>query len=627
MRRRFEFRRPCTALLIPLAVLGVASPKMSSVERVRINDNRLAVGRLVNGVLTVHLDAREGEWHPEGDSTAGIIVRAFGADGGPVQVPGPLLRVPKGTEIHAYVRNSLPGQRLVLHGMNTRGSPAGPNDTVSVGSGEEREIRITASEVGTFYYWAASTTARGLGQRLSSDAELSGAFIVDPPGPPPPADRVFLITYWVRRGTVDTAATVQRVAINGKVWPHTERLTYTVGDSVRIRVINAGFGAHPMHLHGFYYKVDSRGDEQVSTDVSHDPSPYMVNTERLSSGLTMSMTWVPTRTGNWLFHCHDPVHVAASVALNGLPAPARSTHEHHMLDMSGPVLGISVLPPDGHTVLTPEPVARRRLRLIASADTGAAGPEPSYSYVLDDGRGPHPHAHRAGPTLVLERGEPVSITVVNRLPEPTSVHWHGIELDAYYDGVPGFSGHPGHLTPQIAPGDSFVARFTPPRSGTFMYHPHLSEVKQQQAGLDGALLVVDSPAMWDSTTDLPIVVTTPRRRSEQDTVVYVNGTSTPPERALRSGAAYRFRFMNLHNGRPGLIMKIMRGSELLTWRWVAKDGMDVPTERATMRPSSQQLGNGETYDFAFTAPAVGALHLDVTSGLGVLLASVPLRVK
>ena len=47
---------------------------------------------------------------------------------------------------------------------------------------------------------------------------------------------------------------------------------------------------------------------------------------------------------------------------------------------------------------------------------------------------------RVGPQVVLNRGEPVSIMVVNRLPEPTAVHWHGIELESFFDGVPGSAG-------------------------------------------------------------------------------------------------------------------------------------------------------------------------------------------
>ena len=83
-----------------------------------------------------------------------------------------------------------------------------------------------------------------------------------------------------------------------------------------------------------------------------------------------------------------------------------------------------------------------------------------------------------GPTLVLERDEPVEITLVNRLPEATAIHWHGMELESYYDGVHGWSGAGVRVTPMIEPGESFVVRFTPPRAGTFIYHTHLHDRRQ-----------------------------------------------------------------------------------------------------------------------------------------------------
>jgi FtsP/CotA-like multicopper oxidase with cupredoxin domain len=53
--------------------------------------------------------------------------------------------------------------------------------------------------------------------------------------------------------------------------------------------------------------------------------------------------------------------------------------------------------------------------------------------------------------LVLTRGEPTAIEVVNRSGEPTAVHWHGIELESYYDGVAGWSGTPGRTAPRFDP--------------------------------------------------------------------------------------------------------------------------------------------------------------------------------
>ena len=82
--------------------------------------------------------------------------------------------------------------------------------------------------------------------------------------------------------------------INGLSWPATERLTYQLGDTVRWRVINLSSQAHPMHLHGFYFEVDSLGDGLRDQPIdAQDRHPVV--TQLLQSGATMSMTWTPER--------------------------------------------------------------------------------------------------------------------------------------------------------------------------------------------------------------------------------------------------------------------------------------------------------------------------------------------
>jgi FtsP/CotA-like multicopper oxidase with cupredoxin domain len=278
----------------------------------------------------------------------------------------------------------------------------------------------------------------------------------------------------------------------------------------------------------------------------------------------------------------------------------------------------------------PGEAPRRRLRLVAQPDPAGGGTdaEPAYGYVLHDGARATPDAGPLlpGPTILLKRGEPVSISVVNRLGEPTAVHWHGIELDSYYDGVADFSGHPGHVARAIAPGDSFEARFTPPRAGTFMYHPHADELRQQQAGLSGALLVLDDPAAYDPAHDLVLLLTVPRRAADAARVL-VNGSLAPAPRELRVGERYRLRIVDLHTVRPSMIMRLLRDSTPVAWRAVAKDGMELPPERATVRPAVQQMGNGETYDFEFVPSTAGDLRFTVTSAVGVPLAAMTLRVR
>ena len=84
-----------------------------------------------------------------------------------------------------------------------------------------------------------------------------------------------------------------------------------------------------------------------------------------------------------------------------------------------------------------------------------------------------------GPTIEVVEGDRLRIFVTNRLPEHTTVHWHGQRLPSGMDGVGGLT------QPHIAPGKTFVYEFTARRPGTFMYHPHADEMVQMAMGMMG----------------------------------------------------------------------------------------------------------------------------------------------
>jgi FtsP/CotA-like multicopper oxidase with cupredoxin domain len=84
-----------------------------------------------------------------------------------------------------------------------------------------------------------------------------------------------------------------------------------------------------------------------------------------------------------------------------------------------------------------------------------------------------------GPTIEVVEGDRVRVFVTNRLPEHTSVHWHGQRLPNGMDGVAGLT------QPGIRPGKTFVYEFTARRPGTFMYHPHADEMAQMAMGMMG----------------------------------------------------------------------------------------------------------------------------------------------
>jgi FtsP/CotA-like multicopper oxidase with cupredoxin domain len=593
-------------------------------EPITVSENRVASGVLTGTTLAIRLEARTGEWHPDRDTDPGVVVKAFAPDGGSLQIPGPLIRVREGTEIRASVRNRLAKDPLIVHGLHTRVSKPAAAPIV-IPPGETREVAFVAGKPGTYYYWAGTDPTIAFGDRAPADSQLSGAFIVDPREGPVLPDRVLLIALW-GNPQPDPGA-VRRIVINGRSWPHTERLAYRVGDSVRMRVINAGAASHPMHLHGFYFNVDSRGDGREDNVFPPGSPAHMAVTERLATGRTFSLTWKPTRPGNWLFHCHDNVHLLPGGPVDGTPAPKSAAPHHvenHALQMmAGPVMGITVT---GRSIEPAASTAKpRRLRLVARVDAGGTAEEPAFGYTLENGKTP-PQPYLPGPTIVLRRGEPVAITVANQLPEPTAVHWHGIELESYYDGVAGFAGEGKRIAPAIPPGGSFEARFTPPRSGTFIYHTHIDEVRQLQAGLSGALLVVDAPETYDPGHDLVLLVTAPRQDPAAD-VVLLNGTAKPAPLEMRVGQRYRLRLINVHTFRPNMRMRLLRESSLLSWRALAKDGMELPADRRVEGTAEIQMGNGETYDFEFVPSSAGDIRFDVTNQGGVLLVSMPIRVR
>jgi FtsP/CotA-like multicopper oxidase with cupredoxin domain len=88
-----------------------------------------------------------------------------------------------------------------------------------------------------------------------------------------------------------------------------------------------------------------------------------------------------------------------------------------------------------------------------------------------------------GPTIAAVEGDRVRILVTNKLPEHTSIHWHGIFLPNGMDGVGGLT------QPHIQPGETYVYEFTLRQHGTFMYHPHADEMLQLAVGMMGFFII------------------------------------------------------------------------------------------------------------------------------------------
>lgn len=162
------------------------------------------------------------------------------------------------------------------------------------------------------------------------------------------------------------------------------------------------------------------------------------------------------------------------------------------------------------------------------------------------------------PIIRARQGRRIRIRFINRLSEPTTIHWHGIRIENAMDGVPFLTQRP------VQPGEAFLYDFTCPDAGTFWYHPHVNSLTQLGKGLTGAFIVDEAEPLgfdheavvqlrdWRLDKEggwLPLSI--PRqaaRAGTLGTVKTVNG-KIKPVLDIPAGGLIRARFLNLDNTR------------------------------------------------------------------------------
>jgi len=611
-----RYWRGCLILvwLMAAAEAGAWANDAPEIPRIITHDNTEAAGKLEDGVLTLRLEIREGDWHPDADDGPGMPIFAFAEEGKNPSIPGPMIRVPQGTRIRVSVKNATLFFPAFLHGLNRR--PGKADEVIKIPAGETQEVTFLAGEPGTYYYWASTGVDAPVDSRQSWDTQLDGAFIVDGQGGRSD-DRVMMIGLWYawlvpfdfNRGFH------QIPTVNGKSWPHTTRLSYDMGETIRWRVINASVGVHPMHLHGSYFQIESTGDGERDTSYGEKERRSVV-TEVLPEGHTMAMSWKPTHAGNWIFHCHLADHFGEEIAnqvseMTG--APSEKLEHHHGKGMAGLVVGIEIKPSSSANAIPDLAAPARKLELVVDRNKDETDARHRIQISLADGKNISSTAagSELGPTIVLHRDETTEITVVNRLATPTAIHWHGIELESYYDGVVDLGGDSRQVTPRIEPGASFVARMTPPRAGTFIYHTHWHDMDQLTKGLYGPLIVLEPGEKYDAEHDRVYVVS----RGGADifySPMLLNGMEHPTGSELRAGERYRLRFINITPSDDGTSMVLAAAGKPVSWTPVAKDGAELPARFRETCEAKFKFAAGETYDFEFRPGKSGKLELQTS---------------
>jgi manganese oxidase len=321
------------------------------------------------------------------------------------------------------------------------------------------------------------------------------------------------------------------------------------------------------------------------------------------------MAWSPTRPGNWIMHCHLAGHLSQNVALDTESGVAHNEMEGmHPSDgphqMFGLVIGITVAP-NGQVAKAHGP--ERKIRVYLRSQPHQYGDKVGFAFVVAGSKEDRPGIKLAvpGSALILEKDQPVAVTIINQSGiDRASIHWHGIELESYPDGVPGWSGSGKHIIPAIAPGDSLTVHFTPPRAGSFMYHSHFNEATQIGSGAYAPIIVLNKGEKFDAERDRFLFISDGGAPGNviagPPPPVLLNGKSLPDPIELKAGTTYRFRLFNLKNDDIEQIALLDETDKPIMWKAVAKDGADLPASQSTMQPATLLFGSGEIYDFLYT---------------------------
>jgi FtsP/CotA-like multicopper oxidase with cupredoxin domain len=164
------------------------------------NDNRTVAGKLQDSVLTLRLVAQRATWYPEGPEGCGVTLYAFAEEGKAAQIPGPLLRVAVGTEVRITLRNGLAAP-IAIWGLQDpgRANSGEPLTGVTLPADSTWTVAFRPSTPGTYYYWANPPANRApIGPSAQIFAQMTGGFIVDPPGESGgvPGERILVMTRW-----------------------------------------------------------------------------------------------------------------------------------------------------------------------------------------------------------------------------------------------------------------------------------------------------------------------------------------------------------------------------------------------------------------------------------------------
>lgn len=263
-------------------------------------DNHLLPWKIKEGVKEFHLVAEEFEQQ----FAPGMKVKCWGYNG---STPGPTIEAVEGDRVRLLVTNRLREHTsihwhgiLLPNGMDGVGGLTQPQ----IKPGETYAYEFTLRQHGTFMYHPHAD------EMVQMAVGMMGMFIIHPKQPRSIVDRDFAIMLheWaIHPGTYRPDPSVMLdfniFTMNGKVFPSIQPMVARTGDRVRIRLGNLSMDQHPMHIHGFSFKVTATDGGPIP-----EAGQWPQTTVPVPVGSTREIEFIADEPGDWAFHCHKSHH-------------------------------------------------------------------------------------------------------------------------------------------------------------------------------------------------------------------------------------------------------------------------------------------------------------------------------
>lgn len=271
--------------------------------------------KMENGVKVFHLIAEP----VKQEFAKGLVVNAWGYNGG---TPGPTIEAVEGDRVRILVTNKLKEATTIhWHGLlvpNSQDGVSGLNQK-PIMPGETFTYEFTLKQQGTYMYHPH------FDEMIQIAMGMMGFFIIHPKEPEKePVDRDFAIfshQWYLPAGGFTPNPLLMSdfnyFTFNGRIFPATDALVVKQGEKVRVRFANLSMDNHPMHLHGFAFKVTASGGWRLP-----ETAQYLGTTIDIAVGNTNDIEFVADEPGDWALHCHKTHHT-----MNGM--------EHDVPNMIG----------------------------------------------------------------------------------------------------------------------------------------------------------------------------------------------------------------------------------------------------------------------------------------------------